>query len=121
MSPEGVRAVSPDEPKPLGLPTASGKAGPAPKPTPPKKTCSRLGCANPGRWRPVLLLRANLKNRPAPGALKGLLICDSCKSLVKASDLIIDKAWDEITFAFKQLGRAVPLRVLTRLAWEEIQ
>lgn len=82
--------------------------------------CNRVGCEKPGRWRPVLLLRANLKHRPAAGALKGILVCDDCKPLMKPTDLIIDKAWDQIVDSFKGMGRAIPVRVLTQLGWERV-
>ncbi len=81
-------------------------------------TCDRLGCSNLADWHPVLLLFSAKHTAPVQAVL-GLLVCDQCRPTIDLDHVLSDEGWDQAVAALGEIGRAEPVRKLTRLSWSK--
>lgn len=81
--------------------------------------CARVGCPEAGAWIPVLVLSAGY-GAPARGAIGALVVCQAHRDATTVDELMTDAGWAQIVDAFLAIGRAAPIRKLTKLDWEAV-
>lgn len=89
-------------------------------------TCELNACLTPGlapgRWLPVIVLRApyQYRNSSPADAVLGVLVCDDCKSKTGLQDFLSDAGWTQISDGLVAHGKIAPERDRTALAWRSI-
>ena len=81
--------------------------------------CARAGCPEAGTWIPVLVLSAGY-GAPARGAIGALAVCQAHRDATTVDELVTDAGWAQIVSAFLVIGRAAPIRTLTKLDWQSV-
>jgi len=83
--------------------------------------CVITGCAEHGRWTPILVLRPV----PPGDAWKGasaaldLQLCDEHKNMTEISDFLSEKGWETIVDGFKKARKAPPSRDSVLLEFQD--
>lgn len=76
--------------------------------------CGRDGCAKPGIWYPVLVLRAH---GGEAGVVLALKVCERHRKALGVEDFVTEQGWREICAGAARIGRPEPDRALTTLEW----
>ncbi len=79
--------------------------------------CGRIGCKEPGKWRPVIVARVKPMG-PSLRAMVDLLVCDHHQARLMLDDVLSAEGWKMICSSIRATGKAAPRRELTHLEWE---
>jgi hypothetical protein len=86
-----------------------------------RKTDDGMRCIADGEWQPVLMMYAPFihgNSSPVTAPL-GLAVCQKHKQEATLDHFLSDEGWEQIAAGFDAIGRVVPDRKRTKLAWRK--